>query len=195
MHSTHLGACRIFRAKVEYSKLEKWLLPTDWHKDALLGWRQPQKAWRILEARWFSFKRILVGIVLAYFVGLLLFQLFDLFAKEPVPVHIKFLFPLFISISSIAIASMTWWYAPVLMKISNTAVTRLIWNDSKCWTFPNIGSYSFEHLSSESQSYTFFVLRKKNGRTWKIALDDSINKTKLEEILVEHGIPKLEQPT
>jgi hypothetical protein len=36
-------------------------------------------------------------------------------------------------------------------------------------------------------------MRNHKGKTWKIALDDSVDKTKIEEILNEHGIPKLEQ--
>ena len=83
----------------------------------ILEWRQPQKAWRMLEAQWFSVKRIFLGTVLAYLGGLLLFHLFDLFDDESMPIHIKLFFPLLISIASITIASITWWYAPVLMKI------------------------------------------------------------------------------
>jgi len=177
---------------MEYTKLEKWLLPRDWHNDSVLEWKQPQEAWRALEAKSRSLKRLVLWTVLFFLFVFLAFQVALWLDDASFTLSYQLLFSFSISVGSIAMASVIWWFAPVIMKVSNTAITRLVWNDTKTWPFKKVRVYSFESIQLNSKVVPVLVLTNSRGKQFRIALSDSISVEELDNILKEQGISKIE---
>jgi hypothetical protein len=88
-----------------------------------------------------------------------------------------------------------WWWAKITVQLTNTGLQRVFHNSPTNWKYDRIKNYHFESLYSKDEFYTLIVFRDHKGKTLKIALDGTVDKEKIEEILKEHGIPKLEQQT
>jgi hypothetical protein len=96
---------------------------------------------------------------------------------------------------SVALYASLWWWAKFKVKLTTVGIKRTFNNSSRIWKYERIKSYHFETLRSEPDVFNVVVLLNHKGKIWKIALDDSVDKAKIEEILNKHGIPKLEQAT
>ncbi|MBN2139018.1 MAG: hypothetical protein JW720_14515 [Sedimentisphaerales bacterium] len=177
---------------MEYTKLEKWLLPKKWHDDALLEWKQPQEAWRILEEKSRSLKRVLFWTILFFLFCSLACQVVVWLDDGSFPLKHQLFISLFASVGSIAVASLIWWFAPVIMKISDTAITRLVWNDRKTWHFKKLREYRYESLQLNSKIVPVLVLTNIKGKQFRMALSDSIKLDELAGILEKHGILRME---
>ncbi len=88
-----------------------------------------------------------------------------------------------------------WWWAHVKVKVTIFGVQRTFHNHTKTLKYGRIKNYHLEPIRLNARAYTLLILQNLKGKTYKIALDNSVDKIKLEEILIEYGIPKLKQLT
>jgi hypothetical protein len=169
--------------------------------NTFLEWEEPRGAWHVTEAS--SFSRRTLVLWFAMFV-LSFFSLLVIAMKNCPPINpnkdpLAFFQLAILSVGlgafGVILYGSMWWWARVKVKVTTLGIQRTFHNQTKTWKYDRIKSYYFEPLQTKSNIYTLFILRNHKGKTYKIALDDSIDKTKLEEILSEHGIPKLDQPT
>jgi hypothetical protein len=169
--------------------------------NTILEWTVPRKAWHITEARWFSPSMLVLWFAICFAT---FFSVFAIAMKLHPPAHIDkntltfAQLPAFSAVLSalcVALVASSWWWARLKVKLTTYGIERTFHNSTKIWKYDRIKSYHFEPLHSQTDVYTLVVIRNHKGKTWKIALDNSVNKAKIEEILNEHGIPKLEQST
>jgi hypothetical protein len=161
-----------------------------------LKWREPREAWRIIQTQQFSKGSFAKSTLIVF--ALLMISWF-LATLNPNKTPVPFLGAVGLAlVGAIVIIGIHWlmlWFAPSEIRITAKSVIRIIGNSQRIWKYSQIKSYSFDVLQSASKPFTILLFQHHKGRNWKIALDDSVDKTKLKEILFEHGIPKLEQPT
>jgi hypothetical protein len=168
-------------------------------KNSILEWEEPRQAWHITEARWFS----PITLVSLFAIGFaVIFLSLAMMMKLHPPEHVDkdtltfVKLPAFsagISIFCVAIIASSWWWARLKIKLTPDGIERTYHNSTRTWKYDRIKSYHFEQLCSKTYVYTLFVLSNQKGKIWKIALDDTVDKIKIEEILNEHKIPKLEE--
>jgi len=168
-------------------------------KNTILEWIVPRKAWHITEARYFSLLFLLLFFVIGFVTIFSFFAIVIKFDPPPTPGKNTLTFsklPVFsagISVFCVALYASLWWWAKIKVKLTTYGIEKTVHNSTRIWKYGRINSYHFEPLHSRTDVYPLLVMRNHKGKTWKIALDDSVDKTKIEEILNEHGIPKLEQ--
>jgi hypothetical protein len=167
--------------------------------NTILEWTEPRKAWHITEVRWFSPLMLALFFVI-YFVSF--FSVIAIAMKLHPPAHpvkntLTFAqLPAFsagVSAFFVAVYASLWWWAKFKVKLKTYGIERTDPSSTRTWKYDRIKSYHFEPLRSETDVYKLLVLCNHKGKIWKIALDDSVDKAKIEDILKEHGIPKLEQ--
>ncbi len=175
------------KADDKHKKIEK--------SNTILEWTVPRKAWHITEARWFSPLILSLFFVIGFVT---FFSVLAIAMKFHPPVNpgkntLTFTqlpaFSAIVSVCCVAIYASSWWWIRLKVKLTIYGIER----DVSFWKYDRIKSYHFEPLHSRTDVYTLFVIRNHKGKLWKIALDDSVDKTKIEETLNAHGIPKLEQ--
>jgi|GEM_PF-6307986 len=166
--------------------------------NTILEWTEPRKAWHITEARWFS----PIALISLFAIGfVLIFSGIAAAMKFHPPVNpgkntLTFTqlpaFSAVVSACCVAIYASSWWWVRLKVKLTAYGIKR---DQKNFWKYERVQNYHFETYHSESDVFTFVVLCNHKGKIWKIALDESVDKAKIEEILNEHGIPKLEQAT
>jgi hypothetical protein len=164
--------------------------------NTILEWTEPRKAWHITEKQCFS----PVSLALIFVIGFILFFLgLSVAMKLKPPVNpgkntLTFAqLPMFCAIASAcctAFYASVWWWKKLKVKFSIYGIAR---EEFSFWKYDRIKSYHFETLSSDNNVYTLIVLCNQKGKVRKIALDDTVDKAKIEEILNSHGIIKLEK--
>ena len=171
------------------------------NENTFLEWEVPRKAWHITEARWFSPSILALIFVIGF---AFIFTSIAIAMKLHPPDNVDngtltfTKLPAFsagISAFCVALYASSWWWARLKAKLTSFGIERTYHNSTRTWKFERIKSYNFEPLHSKNDVYTLVVLRSHKGKIWKIALDESVDKTKIEETLNKHGIPKLEQIT
>lgn len=160
--------------------------------DVIMSWRQPQQAWRILESKWFKARTLVLCMLAAFSFCLVIFQLLSWFGA-PILLSFQLWLSLGIAAAAVIVAACIWWNAVSNIIISQNGITRFIWNDSKTWAFKRIKSYSFEQVACGLQIYALLVLYDYRGKIWRVALADSTDKSKIEEILNEQGIKSMDK--
>ncbi len=160
----------------------------------LLKWREPRKAWRILQSQELSrikFAKIMLIIFLSLITIWFLAKLNP--SKKPIPFSDAVGMSMTGAIILNGVHWLMLWFAPSDIRITANSVLRIIGNTQRNWKYSNIKCYSFDILHLDSNSFVILVLQNHKGQKWKIALNDSIDKDKLEVIFNEHKISKLEQ--
>ena len=176
-----------------YTKIKDYEgIPSYLKKDAIMSWRQPQQAWHILESKWFKATTLILGVAIAFASCLLILQTLSWFGA-PIPLSFQLCLPFGIAVAIITISAWIWWNAVSNIIISQTGITRFIWNDTKTWAFKRIKSYSFEQVTCSLQIYALLALYDYRGKIWRVALADSADKSKIEEILNEQGIKSMDK--
>lgn len=165
----------------------------------ILEWTVPRRAWHITEARWFSPLFLLLFFIIGFAV---FFSSLAVGMKLHPPDHIGEdtltigKLPAVSAAASafcVAVYASSWCWARVRVKLTTHGVRKTFHNSSRTWKYDRIRSYWFETLRSECTVYTLVVFRNHKGKTGKMALEDSVDRAKIEEILKKHGIPKVEQ--
>lgn len=95
----------------------------------------------------------------------------------------------------VALYASLWWWARLKVRLTSLGIERTYHNHTKIWKYDRVKTYCFEPLHTKTGVYNLLVLRNQKGKKWKIAFEETIDKSKIEEILTGHGIPKLERTT
>jgi hypothetical protein len=166
--------------------------------DTVLEWTEPRDAWHITEARWFS----PLFLVLFFVIGFVTFFLvLEIAMKIHPPDHIGkdtltfSKLPAFSAVCSalcVALYASLWWWASLKVRLTSSGIEKTYHNYTKTWKYDRVKTYGFELLRSKTDVYTLLILRNQKGKVWKIAFDESINKSNIENILTEHRITKVE---
>jgi hypothetical protein len=184
---------KVKKADDEHKIIEK--------KNTILEWVEPRKAWHITEARWFSPIALIALFAVCFLVFFSFFAIVIKYDPPPNPSKDTLTFAKLSAFSAgvgifiVVLYASLWWWAQIKVKLTTYGIERTLHNSTKTWKYDRIKSYHFEPLHSQTDVYILFVLCNHKGKTWKIALANPVDKTKIEETLKEHGIPKLEQAT
>jgi len=165
--------------------------------NTILEWTVPRKTWHITEARRFSPLILALWFIIGFIVFFLMIAVpYKLRPPDHINENTLTLAGLLalsagLAVLFVALYGSLWWWARLKVKLTISGIKRIFHNSTRTWKYDRIKCYNFETLRSETGVYTLVVLRNHKGKTWKIALDESVNNSKIEEILNEHGIQKI----